>query len=141
MQAPHLLLQLCDLLLQAGRLGRACLQRTLPIGAVELADSGRRSVIELKRQLREREPRSRLQADSRNNRCKPRLRRLPIQPLRKMIGSPVGKYPMNLNSRSRHIARHDVAACEWKHIETASGTVQLPAFPSVFQPGGVGGAC
>jgi hypothetical protein len=58
-----------------------------------------------------------------------------------MIGSPVGKHPMNLNSRSSHIARHDVAACEWKHIETASGTVQIPAFSSVFQPGGVGGAC
>jgi hypothetical protein len=26
-------------------------------------------------------------------------------------------------------------------IGTASGTVQIPAFPSVFQPGGTGGAC
>ena len=26
-------------------------------------------------------------------------------------------------------------------IGTASGTVQIPTFPSVFQPGGTGGAC
>ena len=48
LETPHLLLQLRDLLLQAGRLGRARLRRLLPIGAVHLMQIAGDALLDLR---------------------------------------------------------------------------------------------
>jgi hypothetical protein len=48
MQPLHLLLQLRNLLLEAGRLGLTRLRRLLPIGAIELAQIAGNALLDLR---------------------------------------------------------------------------------------------
>jgi hypothetical protein len=57
MKAPHLLFQLRDLLLQAGRLGIERLGRPLPVGAVELLQIARDALLDLRQAPRHLGPR------------------------------------------------------------------------------------
>ena len=48
LEAPHLLLQILDLLFQALRLGFECLGRLLPVGGVELLQIARNALLDLR---------------------------------------------------------------------------------------------